>query len=146
MSMIINTETKAYEEQSHRRYPQNWNGDGWIAVPPVLEPRARAYCPYCELEIEDGALVGITPTERPEPEPEPDYEAQIATLKEGLSATDYKIIKCSEAQLVGEELPYNVTELHTERQALRDQINQLEALIAGETASADTESTEEVQE
>ena len=29
---------------------------------------------------------------------------------------------------------------------IRDQINQLEALIAGETTSTDTESTEEVQE
>lgn len=144
MSMVVNTKTKAYEEQSHRRYPQNWNGDGWLPVPPALEPRARAYCPYCELVIEDGTLVGIKPIAKPEPEP--DYEAQIATLKEGLAATDYKIIKCSEAQLVGEELPYNVTELHTERQALRDQINELEALIAGETTSTDTESTEDVQE
>lgn len=89
MSMIINTKTKAYEEQSHRRYPDNWKGEGWLPVPPRLEPRARAYCPYCELVIEDGALVGITPTERPEPEPpeptrEEILEQQVADLQNQL--------------------------------------------------------------
>ena len=84
MSMIINTETKAYEEQSHRRYPDNWQGDGWLPVPPRLEPRARAYCPYCELVIEDGALVDITPTERPEPDLEPIKAERIAQSKTDL--------------------------------------------------------------
>ena len=53
-------------------------------------------------------------------------EDQIASLKTQLSSTDYKIIKCSEAQLLGEELPYDISSLHTERQALRDKINELE--------------------
>ena len=51
---------------------------------------------------------------------------QIAELKAKLSATDYKVIKCSECQLMGVEMPYDVAELHAERQAIRDQINQLE--------------------
>lgn len=51
---------------------------------------------------------------------------QINELKAQLSATDYKIIKCSECQLVGKEMPYDVATLHEERQAIRDQINQLE--------------------
>ncbi len=51
---------------------------------------------------------------------------KIRKLKEQLSATDYKVIKCAECQLLGEEMPYDVAELHAERQALRDQINQLE--------------------
>ena len=51
---------------------------------------------------------------------------QIAELKKQLSATDYKVIKCSECQLLGEEMPYDVAELHAERQAIRDKINQLE--------------------
>ena len=51
---------------------------------------------------------------------------QIAELKAQLSATDYKIIKCGEYQLAGQDLPYDVDELHAQRQALRDQINQLE--------------------
>ena len=51
---------------------------------------------------------------------------KITELKAQLSATDYKVIKCSECQLLGMEMPYNVSELHAERQAIRDQINQLE--------------------
>lgn len=84
MSMIINTTTKDYAEQSHRRYPDNWQGEGWLPVPPRLEPRARAYCPYCELVIEDGALVGITPTERPEPDLESIKAERIAQSKADL--------------------------------------------------------------
>lgn len=63
------------------------------------------------------------------PLPKPNYEVQeeIASLKAELESTDYKIIKCSEAQLVGEELPYDIVALHTERQALRDRINELES-------------------
>ena len=51
---------------------------------------------------------------------------QITSLKQQLSSTDYKIIKCSEAQLLGEELPYDIVSLHAERQALRNKINELE--------------------
>ena len=54
-------------------------------------------------------------------------EEQIAKLKAQLTSTDYKTIKCSEAQLVGEALPYDIVALHAERQALRDRINELES-------------------
>ena len=53
-------------------------------------------------------------------------EEEITELKRQLQSTDYKIIKCSECQLLGKEMPYDVAELHTERQALRDKINELE--------------------
>ena len=53
-------------------------------------------------------------------------EQQIAELKTQLESTDYKVIKCSEAQLLGEEIPYDIVALHAERQALRDKINELE--------------------
>lgn len=62
----------------------------------------------------------------PLPDPEQSVEDKIAELKAQLDATDYKIIKCSEAQLAGEDLPYDIIELHTERQSIRDQINTLE--------------------
>ena len=62
----------------------------------------------------------------PLPEAGPSIEEQIAALKTELSSTDYKIIKCSEASLVGEELPYDIVALHAERQAIRNQINELE--------------------
>jgi len=50
----------------------------------------------------------------------------ITSLKTQLTETDYKIIKCSEYQLAGMESPYDIITLHTERQALREQINALE--------------------
>lgn len=51
---------------------------------------------------------------------------QINDLKEQLASTDYKIIKCTECSMVGEEMPYDVNELHAERQVIRDEINLLE--------------------
>ena len=51
---------------------------------------------------------------------------KIERLKSELQESDYKVIKCAEAMAVGVELPYNMTELHKERQALRDKINELE--------------------
>ena len=59
MSMIINTSNKGFEAQSHRIYPENWNGEGWIAVPPELENKVQENAPYCELVIDDGVLVQI---------------------------------------------------------------------------------------
>lgn len=51
---------------------------------------------------------------------------QIAALKETLESSDYQIIKCYEYALNNLTLPYDVAALHEERQALRDQINELE--------------------
>lgn len=58
--------------------------------------------------------------------PEESYEQQIARLKSDLESTDYKIVKCSEYQILGKVMPYDVELLHIERQALRDSINNLE--------------------
>lgn len=60
-----------------------------------------------------------------EPTPEEEKQARIYELKAQLNATDYKIIKCSECSLAGEPLPYDVAALHAERQAIRDEINEL---------------------
>lgn len=54
---------------------------------------------------------------------------EIKALKESLSASDYKIIKCYEASLIGDTLPYDIEELHSERQTLRDRINELESSL-----------------
>lgn len=108
------------ESQSHRT--DVWM-DGYIEVPPYLEATALASGGYCDLIIDGGVLVGITPTGKPEPDP----TAEISALKSELAATDYQIIKCSEYQLYGLELPYDLAALHESRQAIRDQINRLEA-------------------
>jgi len=51
-------------------------------------------------------------------------------LESQLNSGDYKIIKCAEAQAVGETLPYDAEKLHAERQQKRDRINAIEAEIA----------------
>lgn len=51
---------------------------------------------------------------------------EIERLKSELQESDYKVIKCAEAMAVGVEMPYDMTALHKERQALRDKINKLE--------------------
>ena len=53
----------------------------------------------------------------------------IESLKSELQESDYKVIKCAEAICLNEELPYNMTALHNERQALRDKINELESEV-----------------
>ena len=55
--------------------------------------------------------------------------AKIEVLKNQLDETDYMIIKASEYQLLGLEIPYDMESLHAERQMVRDKINELEALI-----------------
>ena len=56
----------------------------------------------------------------------------IESLKSELQESDYKVIKCAEAMAVGAEMPYNMTALHKERQALRDKINELEKSMSDE--------------
>ena len=51
---------------------------------------------------------------------------EIDELKNELAASDYKIIKCYEAFLIGSNTPYDISELHSQRQLARDKINELE--------------------
>ena len=67
------------ESQSHRK--SVWM-DGYIEIPSRLVEEVTATGGYCDLIIEDGVLVGVTPTEKPVvPEPEPTQldiiEAQV---------------------------------------------------------------------
>lgn len=55
--------------------------------------------------------------------------AEIQTLKDSLAQSDYKVAKCYEASLMKQTLPYDVETLHRERQAQRDRINELEAIL-----------------
>ena len=57
-------------------------------------------------------------------------ESRISHLRVFLNNTDYQVIKCYEAQLLQEEIPYDLQTLLTERQAWRDEINQLEFEIS----------------
>lgn len=61
------------------------------------------------------------------PNPVETAEEKIVALKNQLANSDYKVIKCVESNLAGEELPYDINELHKERNAIREEINRLEA-------------------
>lgn len=53
---------------------------GYIEVPPQLEGEAWNSLGFCDLEIKDGVLTGITPGEIPpmeQAEPEPTQEEQL---------------------------------------------------------------------
>ncbi|MFQ9516714.1 MAG: hypothetical protein ACLRZ9_12945 [Eubacterium sp.] len=54
---------------------------------------------------------------------------KIQQIKQELTDTDYKIIKSYEYFLAGKEVPYDIEELHKERQKLRDEIGILESEI-----------------
>lgn len=55
--------------------------------------------------------------------------SEIERLKSELQESDYKVTKCAEAICLNAEMPYNMTALHKERQALRDKINELESEV-----------------
>lgn len=69
-------------------------------------------------------VVPPTPTE--EELAQQQREARIWELKDQLAQGDYKIIKCTEAQLTGEPMPYDIEALVAERNAMRAEINELE--------------------
>lgn len=56
-------------------------------------------------------------------------QEELLSLQALLKQSDYKVIKCAEASLVKAEMPYDEAELHAERQAWRDRINEIEAEI-----------------
>lgn len=60
-----------------------------------------------------------------------ELEQKIRNLEADLSSTaseigDWKIAKCMEYQSLGLEIPYDLQELHEQRQAVRDKIGELE--------------------
>lgn len=76
-----------------------------------------------EVQYSNDGSIWVEPETHPY---EPTIQDQINSLKKELESTDYKIIKCSECQLLGQPMPYDVAELHEQRQAIRDEINALE--------------------
>ena len=52
--------------------------------------------------------------------------AEVENLKMQLAESDYKVIKIAECVACNLPMPYDAEALHSERQALRDRINELE--------------------
>lgn len=55
-----------------------------------------------------------------------DKEQRIRDLNAELASTDYRVLKCVEAQTLGLPAPYDMKTVHAERQAIRDEINSLQ--------------------
>jgi len=75
--------------------------EGYIEVPAHLHDTVWATYGWCDLQIEEGVLVGITPTKRPpepEPEPEPSPLDRLGALEEALAQTDETAIALFESQ------------------------------------------------
>ena len=68
-------------------------------------------------------------------------EETILQASNMLLQEDYKVIKCSEANLRGEQMPYDVEELLSRRDKLRASINQAqdEISVLQQTESEDVE-------
>ena len=140
-------EIEALSNGAHRNQIGNFSSipSGWAIIPEaIVIPETF---PFVEIEAENGIVTSMVAGIVPEiVEPEPTAEQQIEALKQQLTSTDYKIIKCSEAQLLGEDLPYDIASLHAERQALRDKINELEAKLEAELEFSSESNIENNQE
>lgn len=75
-----------------------------------------------------------------------DRSNKIERLKDALHDGDYKVIKNYECTALGIALEYDASLLHTERQAIRDEINRLMAMTDEEYWEAYPEEQEVVEE
>lgn len=51
---------------------------------------------------------------------------RLIELRIALKTTDYKIIKAYEYELAGLDIPYDIETLHAEREAIRQEIRELD--------------------
>lgn len=56
---------------------------------------------------------------------------EIRNLECDLRASDYEVIKTYEYSVCGIKAPYDMTEIHKERQAKRDRINEIQKILDG---------------
>jgi hypothetical protein len=54
---------------------------------------------------------------------------RVDFLKNEIAKSDYKIVRCYEAQLLGQQSPYDVNQLTSERAAIRQEIRDLESVM-----------------
>ena len=85
MSAILQKETNYVQSQSHRVYPENWEGEGWVAVPPEFEEIAVANSPYLNVTYDGDTITNIE-AYTPEPEPVDLAEVQQARQTENKAA------------------------------------------------------------
>jgi hypothetical protein len=54
---------------------------------------------------------------------------KISELKTNLVSTDYQVIKCYEASLLQETMPYDLDDILNQRKVWRNEINDLESQL-----------------
>jgi len=64
-----------------------------------------------------------------------ELEAELRVLRSELQANtseigDWKVVKALEYQLAGQKIPYDMEKLNSDRQKVRDRINEIESLLA----------------
>lgn len=106
------------------------NGNTTISGKKIVVDGQVILNPTKEQLQEAGWVEVVPPTPTEEELARQQREQRIWELKDQLAQGDYKIIKCAEAQLTNEPMPYDVAELVAERNELRKQINELEAINA----------------
>lgn len=87
--MLTIIEIEPQENGSHGLQSQSdrtecWE-KGWIAVPEELTSAVWECSGYCDLDIQDGVLVNITPRERPPLPPEPPTAEQVMDVLLGVA-------------------------------------------------------------
>jgi hypothetical protein len=101
----------------------------WKPVEPIQEEKLSAeYGYHIKLEpYDDGDKIRYRYVKKVDKQA---FLIRIQNLQSQLEDTDYQVIKCYEASLSGKELPYDIQELTSTRQAMRDEINQLQVQFA----------------
>lgn len=92
-----------------------------------IEVDGRVILNPTEQMLADAGWTKVVPTQPSESElAAMQRAAEVEELKMQLADSDYKVIKIAECSACGLPLPYDAEALHSERQALRDRINELE--------------------
>lgn len=133
VSKNIEEYTERYQERGERKLrtvsvetqAASLSAAGWKPVDPLDEER---------LKCVEGYIVRVSPFdagERISYRYDTVFDTQkvrrgIEELKARLADDDYKIIKCYEASLLGNELPYDISALHRSREEVRAIINEME--------------------
>lgn len=92
-----------------------------------IEVDGRVILNPTEQMLADAGWTKVEPTQPSEEElARMERLAEVEELKMQLAESDYKVIKIAECVACGLQMPYDAEALHSERQAIRDRINELE--------------------
>lgn len=122
--MLIYSKVKTYNTIIMAMYT---NGTTTISGKKIVVDGCVILNPTKEQLQEAGWIEVVPPTPTAEEIARQQREQRIWELKDQLAQGDYKVIKCAEAQLTNEPMPYDVATLVAERNAMREEINELEA-------------------